>query len=122
MQSIVFSLNLIYKFLYLLLFYLYFCFSLSFFSEKDPVFKLGNLRVTDTDKISQLRNKNTTLRNLKSLILLTYYDDDVHIQTCDEKLLLTTLQGLLSCGFAAKSCTENLRLLIISSCNILLTS
>jgi hypothetical protein len=34
-----------------------------------------------------------SLQQLKSLILLTYYDDDVHIQTCEEKLLLTTLQG-----------------------------
>ena len=78
------------------------------FSEKDPVFRLRNLRVTDTGgKIPKLRNQitttTTTLQNLKSLILLTYYDDDVHIQTCDEKLLLTTLQGLLSCGlFTAK--------------------
>ena len=69
-------------------------------ADNDPVFKLGSLSVTETaagGAIPQLRNKNASLRNLKSLILLTYYDDDVHIQTCDEKLLLAILQGNLIC-------------------------
>ena len=64
-----------------------------FITDKDPVSGLGNLRVADPGVLSQRNTKNASLRNLKSLILLTYYDDDVHIQTCDEKLLLTTLQG-----------------------------
>ena len=70
---------------------------LFFITEKDPVIKLGNLKVTDSDAFStqKYKNINTFFRNLKSLILLTYYDDDVNIQTCDEKLLSTTLKGNL---------------------------
>ena len=66
-----------------------------FITEKDPVIKLGNLKVTDSDafSIQKYKNLNTSFRNLKSLILLTYYDDDVNIQTCDEKLLSATLKG-----------------------------
>ena len=66
-----------------------------FITEKDPVIKLGNLKVTDGDafSIQKYKNLNTSFRNLKSLILLTYYDDDVNIQTCDEKLLSATLKG-----------------------------
>ena len=70
-----------------------FLYILTFKSDKDPVSELGNLRVADPGVVSQSNPKTASLRNLKSLILLTYYDDDVHIQTCDEKLLLTTLQG-----------------------------
>ena len=33
------------------------------------------------------------LKKLRSLILLTYYDDDNPVQTCEEKLLLSTLKG-----------------------------
>ena len=77
-------------------------------ADKDTVFKLGNLSVTDTtaSAIPQLRNNNASLRNLKSLILLTYYDDDVHIQTCDEKLLLAILQGNLICLFLIQGASD----------------
>ena len=71
-------------------------------TDKDPVSELGNLCVADpAGVVSQRSAQTASLRNLKSLILLTYYDDDVHIQTCDEKLLMTTLQGnvkLLFCN------------------------
>ena len=70
-----------------------FLYILTFKLDKDPVSELGNLRVADPGVVSKSNPKTASLRNLKSLILLTYYDDDVHIQTCDEKLLLTTLQG-----------------------------
>ena len=33
------------------------------------------------------------LKKLKSLILLTYYDDDNPVQTCEENLLLKALKG-----------------------------
>ena len=74
---------------------------LTFESDKDPVSELGNLRVADPGVVATSNPRTASLRNLKSLILLTYYDDDVHIQTCDEKLLMTTLQGnvkLLFCN------------------------
>ena len=77
---------------------------LTFKSDKDPVSKLGNLRVADPGVVSKSNPKTASLRNLKSLILLTYYDDDVHIQTCDEKLLLTTLQGN---SFVLTWCLQN---------------
>jgi hypothetical protein len=35
----------------------------------------------------------TGLKKLRSLILLTYYDDDNPVQTCEERLLLTILKG-----------------------------
>ena len=78
-----------------------------FITEKDPVIKLGNLKVTDSDafSIQKYKNLNTSFRNLKSLILLTYYDDDVNIQTCDEKLLSATLKGNLD-YFLALSCNK----------------
>ena len=36
---------------------------------------------------------NWSLQHLKSLILLTIYDDDHQVQTCEENLLIKTLQG-----------------------------
>ena len=34
------------------------------------------------------------LKKLKSLILLTYYEDDNPVQTCEENLLLKALKGI----------------------------
>ena len=42
------------------------------------------------------------LKKLRSLILLTYYDDDNPVQTCEEKLLLSTLKGSTFASFLVK--------------------
>jgi hypothetical protein len=44
------------------------------------------------------------LKKLKSLILLTYYDDDNPVQTCEEKLLLKLLRGERQLLIIFKSC------------------
>jgi len=45
------------------------------------------------------------LKKLKSLILLTYYDDDNPVQTCEDKLLLKLLKG--SWNFYNYKCSCN---------------